>query len=343
MALTKDFRETIRERAQREPRFRHGYSEGRFLWLFNEPTAYYRRHLLLHEGTHSFMATILGSIGPPWYAEGMAELMATHRLEDGRLTLDVVPAHREEVPDWGRIRLVKDAFAQRRAMRLDGILAYSSSAHLEVEPYAWCWAAAAMLDRTPAYRERFQQLARHVAEPDFNEQFRRAFARDWPQLNEQWAVFIAGIEYGYDFQRAAIDFGPGQPLRAEGAAVRVAADRGWQSSGISLSGGSTYRLEAAGRYQVATEPKILECEPGGISIRYYQGRPLGLLLAAVDPDASPPKGPTALLRPTVVGLGTTLDVQQSGTLYFKINLSAAELQQAAGHLEVKVNSKGRAD
>ena len=62
------------------PHFLHGFSRNNLLWLYEQPSDYYRRHLLLHEGTHGFMNTVLGGCGPPWYMEGMAELLATHRL-----------------------------------------------------------------------------------------------------------------------------------------------------------------------------------------------------------------------------------------------------------------------
>ena len=60
--------------------FGHGYPRNDGFWLYEQPSDYYRRHLLLHEGTHGFMNTLLGGCGPPWYMEGMAELLATHRL-----------------------------------------------------------------------------------------------------------------------------------------------------------------------------------------------------------------------------------------------------------------------
>ena len=110
------------------------------------------------------------------------------------------------------------------------------------------------------------------------------FKNDWQQLSEEWQVFIAGLEYGYDIPRTVIDFTPGKPLPEKGAVVTIAADRGWQNSGIQLQAGVKYRLTASGRYQVANQPKIWWCEPGGVSIRYYQGRPLGILLAAVRPE-----------------------------------------------------------
>ena len=93
--------------------FVNGISIGARLWLYDQPTAYYRRHLLLHEGTHAFMATLLGGCGPGWYMEGTAELLATHRLDEksGRLTLRIMPRSRDEVPMLGRIKLIRDAFA----------------------------------------------------------------------------------------------------------------------------------------------------------------------------------------------------------------------------------------
>jgi hypothetical protein len=321
----------------RLPAFRNGYSWEGNLWLFDQPSDYYRRHLLLHEGTHCFMNTLLGNLGPPWYAEGTAELMGTHRLADGRLTLNVMPASREEVPEWGRVRLIKDAVAAHRPMEISAILNYSNTAHLQTEPYAWCWALCAFLDRHPRYRDRFRQLYRDVRRPDFNARFRRLFASDWTDLNEEWALFIAGIEYGYDVPRTAIDFAPGQPCPAAGATVRVAADRGWQPSGLRLEAGSEYRLIASGRYRVGPEPQPWWCEPGGVSIRYYQGRPLGILLAAVRPDKPVAEAPSPLLAPTVVGLGATLRPEESGTIFFKINHSAAELAGNSGTLEVRVS------
>ena len=62
------------------------------------------------------MNTVMGGCGPPWYMEGMAEYLATHRWHDGRLTLGYMPPNRDEVPQWGRIRIIQDAVAQHRAV-----------------------------------------------------------------------------------------------------------------------------------------------------------------------------------------------------------------------------------
>ena len=318
------------------PPFQHGYARNYEFWLYDQPSDYYRRHLLLHEGTHGLMNTILGSCGPPWYMEGTAELLGTHRWKDGRLTLNHVPVDREEVPHWGRIRIIKDAVAQRRPLRLKQVIDYPPAAHQETEPYAWCWAATVLLDRHPRYRDRFRQLYRNVLKPDFTKRFYAIIGDDWGELCEEWQLFVLGLEYGHDIPATAIDFRPGKPLTTATTCVIVSAERGWQNSGLRLEAGEQYRFVASGRYQVADQPRIWWCEPGGVSIRYYQGRPLGVLLAAVRPDQPDPSSGTALLRSAVIGLGTTLTPPRAGTLYLKINDSAAELHDNAGELTVEI-------
>jgi hypothetical protein len=275
--------------------------------------------------------------------EGVAELLATHRWKDGRLELNYVPRSSDEAPWLGRVKLVKKALAAGRGQSLKQVLDYRFDAFLETEPYAWSWAAALFLDRHPRWGDRFRQLRKDVLRPDFTQRFIAAVGKDWPALDEQWHVFIADLEYGSDVVRMLIDVGPGKPLGPGGQRVEVSAERGWQTSGLRLEQGKTYRLRAEGRYQVANEPKIWWCEPGGVTLRYYRGRPLGMLLAAVLPDAGAvsdlksqisdrPEFPKSL----PVGLGTTLVPELSGTLYFKINESSGAWGDNAGKLSVEI-------
>ena len=153
-----------------------------------------------------------------------------------------------------------------------------------------------LLDRHPRYQARFRRLWEDVLRPDFNQRFLQALGDDGPRLAEEWQVFVGSLEYGMDVARGVLDFTPGKPLPADGATVEVAADRGWQNSGVRLERGAVVPLAAEGRYQVADKPQIWWCEPGGVTIRYYQGRPLGILLAAVRPDS--PAGRALPERPT---------------------------------------------
>ena len=318
------------------PPFEHGYSRNDMLWLYEQPSPYYRRHLLLHEGTHGFMNTVFGGCGPPWYSEGMAELLATHRWHDGQLMLNWTPTSREEVPMWGRIKAIKKAIAENRALLLDDVINYNVSAHRENEPYAWCWAVATFLDRHPEYQERFRGLYRLVNKSDFSDRFVDLVGDEWDALSEQWSLFAVNLEYGHDVPKTVLDFSPGEPISGSGADVTVAADRGWQNTGLRLEAGTSYRLTAQGRYQIADEPRTWWCEPGGVSIRYYRGLPLGILMATVRPDEAPENGPRPLVRPVAVGLQSTLTPEKTGTLYLQINDSPGELHDNRGSLSVEI-------
>ncbi len=318
------------------PPFPNGFQRGRYLWLYDQSTAYYRRHLLLHEGTHAFMDLIVGGLGPPWYAEGMAELLGTHQWQDGKLTLAYMPREKTETPGWGRIKIVKDELAAERWMMPDDIMKYGPQAHRRNEPYGWCWALAAFFDSHPRTKKVFPLLRGRIRTTNLTQWFRQQVQDDWAFLYEDWQLFIENIEYGYDIERSAIVRKTAQAVPPSGATATIAADRGWQSTGILLTKGSNYRIDAAGRYQLAETSKIWWCEPGGVTIHYYQERPLGVLLGAVRDDTEPLREWTPLLEPGTIGLGKSFAAQSTGTLYLKINESAADLSDNQGEIIVRV-------
>ena len=321
------------------PPFLHGFSRGSQLWLYEQPSGYYRRHLLLHEGTHAFMARWLGGAGPPWYMEGIAELLATHRWQGGQLTLEVMPRSKEEMPYWGRIKLVKDENAAGRGMTLEQIMRYDSRAHRRNEPYAWCWAAAVFLDQHPLTQAAFRELKGNVQDQSlgFSQRLVEKLKPHWPEIVEDWQLFVHDCDYGYDIARAAVVRKPAATLPADGGTVTIAADRGWQSTGLRLEAGKTYTLTAAGRYAVGKVPKPWICEPAGVTIRYYHGQPLGKLLAALSDLVGEPTT-TPLAQPQPIGMGGELSPGRTGTLYLKINEAASGLADNSGTLEVMVRA-----
>ncbi|MGH7139606.1 MAG: hypothetical protein ACREHD_28025, partial [Pirellulales bacterium] len=274
------------------------------------------------------------------YMEGLAELLGTHQLVDGKLTLGYFPADPETVPFWGRIRLVQDTVRAGQALSIVEVMAYPINAELENEAYGWCWAIAAFFDGHPRYRQRFRQLLDEAAGDDFNRRFAELFADDWPALNIEWQTFIHEVDFGYDLVRNAIEFRAGEPLAETGQTVSVAADRGWQSSGVHLQAGMRYQLTASGRYQVAKEPKPWWCEPGGVTIRYYRGQPLGKLLALLVPDDVEEN---AWPQPVAIGQQGEMVADRGGTLYLRINDLPGELADNAGSLEVRIHANADAD
>jgi hypothetical protein len=316
------------------PPFLHGFQRGPFLWVYEQPSAYYRRHLVLHEGTHGFMQHFLGGCGPPWYMEGMAEYLGTHRWESGSLELAHMPREKQEVPYWGRVAIVRDETAAGRPRTLIEIMRYDAQAHRRLEPYGWCWAAATFFAEHPEYREAFQQCRQDVTDSSL-EFSRRLYQRLQPKWNEvemNWYVFVTELDYGYDVARSALSLTPPRPAEESAAKLVIRADRGWQATGLRLEAGKSYQLAASGRFVVGSEPKPWTCEANGVTITYHQGRPLGMLLGAVVSEETP----RGFSRPLPIGSQAHLRPEQTGMLFVKVNEASAGLADNQGELTLRV-------
>ncbi|MEM8681656.1 MAG: hypothetical protein AAGF97_20095, partial [Planctomycetota bacterium] len=322
------------------PPFLHGYQSGDQLWVREQPSGYYRRHLLLHEGVHGIMRHALGGTGPPWYREGMAEMLATHRWKEGKLTVGIMPRTKQEVPSWGRIKLIRDEFAADRALMLKNVSLLADSDFLEPEAYAWSWGACAFLDGHPRFRDRFRAMQNQVQQSPlrFNQLLGAAMADDAREMDEQWQLFVINADYGYDFARNAVRYAEGEPFPIQGVTVDLETNRGWQSTGYRLLSGKSYVITAKGRYQIHEDGDSWMCEPNGITLRYYAGRPLGMLMGTIRLD-DPGLGVARLGRPISIGLRRRIEPVESGTLYLKVNDHPAELEDNLGTLTVRIEEE----
>ncbi len=300
-----------------KPDFVNGYANAEALWLVEQPSAYYRRHLLLHEGTHSFVLSRFGEAGPDWYREGVAELFGTHTWESSRLTMRVVPASRTAAPYWGRLKHLRKAVEAGRVPTLERLMATPTSTRDAARSYSWCWAAAVMLDEHPDHRGVLLGMAREAEESGFNRRFRERIGKGWGELQTDWAAWIAGLDYGADPRALRVLHRPMAEVPAEGAECEIDAALGWQSTGLRLRAGRSYRVSAAGRYRIAADGDIWPCEPGGITLDYFDGRPIGQLLAAVASDGVATAGDFG--EPTVVGVGAEITPRVEGVLFLRVN------------------------
>lgn len=328
------------------PEFRNGFARGSEFWLYDQPSDYYRRHLLFHEAVHALTNRMLGGSGPPWYMEGIAEYLATHRFEGDKIITAAMPRTRDEVPMWGRTKIIRDGFAAGQGMSLEQIFRYDGSAHLRNEPYGWCWGAASFLDNHPLTREKFRALKSQTTDRtlEFSERLEAALASDWPQITTDWQLFVIDCDYGYDFARSAILVRDSMPLPLEGATVSIAADRGYQSSGYLLEAGREYEITATGQFQVGvdrgeTKDTPWISEPDGISLEYHRHAPLGRLTAAVCDLEKSAGGVTPLADPQSIGSRAIYVPKTSGALFFSINEASSGLADNKGSIEVTIKAK----
>lgn len=323
------------------PPFAHGRHLGQQFWMREQDTDYYRRHLLIHEGTHCFTMTMPGFRPPLWYLEGIAEFFGTHiRNDAGDYLFGVMPAASQKVLGFGRVQLIEQEIAKGKVLSLEEVSALGPNEFVKPDTaaYAWSWALCAFLDHHPRYRDRFRALADHLVGKEFYRRLDEGFREDLAALNVEWDLFARNLCYGYDFAAAAIDFREGTEL-APGATreVTVAASRGWQSSGIWLHRGDTYRLECEGEVILAETTRPWNSTPGGITIEYAGGRPLGRVLAAVQSSEPPgPGGEGTLWKDWDVGTGSELLPEASGTLYLRVNDHWDSLSENRGSYVVRV-------
>ena len=97
------------------------------------------------------------------------------------------------------------------------------------------------------------------------------------------------------------------------------------------------------------ESVVWWCEPGGVTIRYHRGSPLGILQAVILPEPSKaslrgdsPIGqgrPGRLLKPIDIGAADAMTADVTGTLYLRVNDSPGELSDNRGQIEVTISAK----
>jgi hypothetical protein len=317
-----------------------GYNHGHQFWVVRQPDDYYTRHLCLHEATHSFMQWFLGGCGPAWYREGMAELLGLHRVDEaGNLAIEARITATGQAPGWGRVSLLKEAMKAGKTLPLAEVLDLSQMGFYDADLYSWSWAACEFFSRHPATGEAFRKMADEARDTSlaFSAGLRRRLHRDWPDVQRDWLLFLDDLEYGADAARSVLR--PAEELPAvDGARTfRLAVSHGWQSTGIRVTAGQSLEFSATGRYQVRGGERPWPCEAGGITIRYWRGRPLGQLLAGVLADGTgrdAATSPVGDIQP--VGLAATLPFAVDGELVLRINEGTGSMDDNEGQLSVMV-------
>ena len=320
------------------PPFPNGYFRAHEFWFYEQASDYYRRYLMLHEGTHAFMFHQLGNAGPPWYMEGIAERIACHAWDGSELRMDVPILSADEAPLWGRVRIIQDEFAGRTMYMPLTLFAMPNEEFLKNESYGWAWAMCEFFGRHPRFREAFAELKNNVADrsPTFAQGLIDAVGDDWALLQEDWQLFIAEMEYGYDLEHLAIVRNDAQPLVGSEASFEFAADRGWQSTGIQLAPG-TYSFSADGRWLMKTGDEQWPSEPEGITIDYYRGEPIGKVMLGFRGAIDLTDTITSLTQPVPLGRSANLRIDEPVELFVRVNESpnAVSDNQGSGTLTVK--------
>lgn len=327
------------------PPFENGFCDRNRFWLMDQSNPAYRRHLLLHEGVHAFTLTLRGLATPVWYNEGIAEYLATHRLDrdgaEARFAWTPIPARPDDVEQLGRIEKLRESSATGRLPGLEDVLGLTVAEHGTIADYAASWAAVAMLANHPAYARGFATLERGPLGPDFNDRLAAVPGWDPAHAARDYAAFVGDIDYGWDFSRLAIDWAAGTRLVGR-VTVPVDASRGWQNTGVAAAAGRRLAFAATGRVRLGTvtDPATgsvtpLEGEADGISLEWYRGHPTGRLLIA-QWVPRPAAGGQPRFEVLASGAKGELTTVADGPLFMRLNGPPARLAERDGTLAISI-------
>lgn len=322
------------------PEFPFGYTLDDRVWVRIQPSEYYTRHLLLHEGAHALAFQIFGGAGPTWYMEGTAEMLATHTGTGANILINQLPTSRGQVPYWGRFKRIGELREADQIPPLETVLKYQPALLDNVTPYSLSWAAAMLFYHYDEYRDAFQTAARGGREtgPTFNRRFYQRLRQDWPAIRARWRLLCHELDYGFQWDRERVALSTDDPLwDGQPLTLQVEADRGWQSTGVRFPPGTRVQLNPEGEVVLDTEPRPWISQPAGVTLRYHRGRPLGQLLVCVLPNATPDTGNLTPLAITPLTETRELAIAQFSWLLFRINDGVGELGNNEGVYRVTID------
>ncbi len=339
------------------PPFEFGYSSPTTIWCHEQPSDYYNRHLLMHEGVHAAALNCFGGIGPAWYGEGTAEWLATHRMGPSGLQIASVPDVAADAEHWGRISIVRRAAERSTIPSLAEVMSRPGRIDGDVEIYTWFWLAALLWTAQPSTRAWFLAMTGvvNLSEREFNRRLYEAARDRWPQLLGTWRLLTELADFGLD-TALHLPVLAGAEARDDGQTHRLSlADHGgWQAVGVWFPAGSMLQIEITGRNRIDD----WMVGPGGDAEQRYRGRALGQVVAAELPIANPPgdRLPPLEIRPVTGWVDgealidrlddaqrpwtARLTVQQPSWLVFKVNRPlAAPNHDGSGAMVIEIRSQ----
>lgn len=329
---------------------RHGRHLGYQLWVNNQPTDYYRRHLLLHEFVHCFMMCEYGmnEIPPLWYTEGIAEYFATHQLKSDitQSEFGILPSSTAGFEGWHRIAEVRRHFNPQPSSsgELAGVIPLQSvmdppdTTFVEDSQYANAWALVWLINHHPELQPEFAALASCRTLEQFNDVIAGIPEPILQQMNQIWPLYLHGLE---EAAASTVRFPtlapPPRPAASSEHTLpqefKLEAGEQWVSTGYELAAGQRILIECSGRYVVRETTKPWISEPNGITIDYVHGRPLGEVIGVIVSSDG-----TESTRHIPIGASKILQSPIDGILWLQVNDQWSDRTNNNGTVSVRISN-----
>ncbi len=321
------------------PAFEDGFQLADRVYLVDQPSTYYRRHLLLHELTHWIMYRAFGGGGSPWFMEGMAEVEGTHQLNNGALTLAVIPNDPKEVPHWGRFKRLSDSITRSGVPKFKHIVFYGNDRQDRMDRYCWSWAGCVFLRNHPLY---FPYLEKASAKPldysmKLSQQLESSLLDRWDWVERDWKLFVDEFNFGFQPKLNLLSMEQatqGLPSQSRiDLTMQVDTVQSWQLAKTFFKQGQRIRIDADGTYVVKVENQDnWESSAEGITYQYHRHLPMGKLIGGfVSTDIEKP------LEVIPLGKQRQFTASSDGWLLLRINEPVGQRQDNSGQLSVRIH------
>jgi hypothetical protein len=271
-----------------------------------------RLEVVLHEVVNAYCHHTFGHTGPVWYSEGMAEM--GHYWTEGAPTVQADPRE---------IKHLREHLPKTLAEALSPHQVSGDS----WQNYASRWALCHFLVHSPNYAPQFLTLGRGLLTGQ-NVSFEQSYGAKARELSFEYVLFREHLAPGYRVDLCAWDWNKRFAALRSGRAMSttVAAGRGWQPSGLTVSAGEQYQYVASDTCRIAGGARDVDANGDDRG----RGRLVG-----------------ALLNNYQLGdefeLGTTgsLQLPAGGDLYLRCRNAWNELAADSGRLSVKLKLEGQ--
>lgn len=189
----------------------------------------------MHEAIHAYCGLTFGSIGPVWYAEGLAELGKYWRENDSSVNASPYV-----------IEYLKSTSPKPLQAVINNPLERTGDSW---QNYAWRWAVCHLLSTNLNYKQRFKPLGIALMTSQ-TASFEKVYGSQFDEIEYEYRMFLQNLEPGYRCDLNSWDWKARfRPLTGSASAqIRIKAGYGWQPSRALVRTGTTYAVSAEGTW-----------------------------------------------------------------------------------------------
>ena len=193
--------------------------------------------IVQHEAVHAFCIQTFGSVGPTWYAEGIAEMGRNWNRKTRAVSIDPV-----------EIAYLKNSPYKPLAE----LVARDQATGDSWQAYAQRWALCHLLANNTNYKRRFKSLGKSLM-TGTEATFESSFERDMPKIDFEYRQMIQNLTNGYrvdlcawNWKTVANKLSPNQMQERT-----IKARRGWQATKLAGESGMAYQYAAKGQWKTS--------------------------------------------------------------------------------------------